>query len=142
MDARRSGSLHVLRLDRGESLLDALQAYIGREGIAGGSVVGIGALERSELGWFDRDRREYVRRVFPEPRELLNLTGTISRLDGRPFVHAHATLGGPAFDVVGGHLFAGTIAVTGELVIREATVASRRAPDEATGLKLLQFDDP
>jgi predicted DNA-binding protein with PD1-like motif len=142
MDARKNGKVHMLRLDRGEPVLASLHEYIGREGILGGSIVGLGALEATEIGYFDPARRSYDRTTIPEARELLSLVGTISRLDGKPFVHAHVTLGAPDHSVVGGHLFEARVAVTGEFVIDEATIASRRELDDATGLKLLRFDEP
>jgi uncharacterized protein len=140
MDARNSGRVHIVRLDRGEPVIASLLDYLGRRRILGGSIVGLGAVEAAELGVFDPRRREYDRTVLAEPRELLSLLGTISRLDGRPFVHAHVVLGNPDLSVVGGHLFEARVAVTGEFVIDAAPIASRRALDEATGLKLLRFD--
>ncbi|MBI5502437.1 MAG: DNA-binding protein [Deltaproteobacteria bacterium] len=140
MDARKKGNEHVLWLDRGEPVVASLQEYIGRAGIRGGSVVGLGAVEAAELGTFDPVRRTYDRTTIPGPRELLSLVGTISRLDGRPFVHAHVTLGAPDFSVVGGHLFEARVAVTGEFVIHEAAIDSSRILDDATGLKLMRFE--
>jgi predicted DNA-binding protein with PD1-like motif len=140
MDARRHGNTHVVRLDRGEPVLATLQDYVGRRRIRGGSVVGLGAVEQSELGYFDPVRRAYDRRTIPEPRELLSLVATISRLDGKPFLHAHVTLAAPDHTVVGGHLFEARVAVTGEFVIHAAAIASQRRLDEATGLKLMDFD--
>jgi uncharacterized protein len=142
MDARKNGKVHMLRLDRGEAVLASLHQYLGREEIRGGSIVGLGALEATEIGYFDPVRRSYDRTTIAEARELLSLVGTISRLDGKPFVHAHVTLGAPDHSVVGGHLFEARVAVTGEFVIDEAAIASRRELDDATGLKLLHFEEP
>ncbi len=141
MEARKSGRVHVVRLDKGEPVIASLHEYIGRCGILGGSVVGLGAVEAAEIGYFDPQRRTYDRTTIPAARELLSLVGTISRLDGAPFLHAHVTLAGPDHAVVGGHLFEARVAVTGEFVIDEAPVASSRILDDATGLKLLRFAD-
>jgi len=139
MDARKSGRVHVVRLDKGEPVVASLQAYLGEHRIRGGSVVGLGAVEAAEIGYWDAARRTYDRTTIAETRELLSLVGTISRLDGAPFVHAHVTLAGPDHSVVGGHLFEARVAVTGEFVIDEAPIASARVLDDATGLKLLRF---
>ena len=139
MEARKSGRVHVVRLDKGEPLLASLHEYIGRRKILGGSIVGLGAVDAAEIGYFDPQRKAYDRTNIPEPRELLSLVGTISRLDGAPFVHAHVTLAAPDHSVVGGHLFEARVAVTGEFVIDEAPIASGRVLDDATGLKLLRF---
>jgi uncharacterized protein len=139
MEARHDGAIHVVRLDRGEPVLASLQAYVGAQGIEGGSILGLGAVRDAELGYFHPDERAYHRRRFPETRELLNLTGTISRLDGAPFVHAHVQLADENHVVVGGHLFEAVVAVTGEFVVHAAAVPSRRLADDDTGLKLLRF---
>ncbi len=141
MEARKSGRVHLVRLDKGEPVLASLHAYVARRKILGGSIVGLGAVEAAELGFFDPLRRTYDRTTIAEARELLSLVGTISRLDGAPFVHAHVTLAGPDHAVVGGHLFEARVAVTGEFVIDEAPIASSRVLDDATGLKLLRFAD-
>jgi hypothetical protein len=141
MEARKSGRVHVVRLDKGEPVLASLHEYLGRRKILGGSIVGLGAVETAEIGYFDPQRQAYDRTTIPEARELLSLVGTISRLDGAPFVHAHVTLAGPDHSVVGGHLFEARVAVTGEFVIDEAPIASGRVLDDATGLKLLRFSE-
>jgi len=132
----------VVRLDKGEPIVAALHEYIGQQRIRGGSVLGLGAVEAAEIGCWDAARRVYDRTTIAEPRELLSLVGTISRLEGSPFVHAHVTLGASDHSVVGGHLFEARVAVTAELVINEAAVASSRVLDDVTGLKLMRFSDP
>ncbi|MDI7267588.1 MAG: DNA-binding protein [Myxococcota bacterium] len=139
MEARNDGRTHIVRLDRGEPVIASLQRYIGDKGIQGGSVIGIGSIEATELGFFVPGERRYDRRAFPEPLELLSFAGTISRLDGAPFIHAHVTLGGHDYGVVGGHLFEAKVAVTGEFAIHEADAASSRVLDDDTGLKLMRF---
>ena len=141
MDARKSGRVHVVRLDKGEPVVASLQAYLGEHRIRGGSVVGLGAVEAAEIGYWDAARRTYDRTTIAETRELLSLVGTISRLDGKPFLHAHVTLGAPDHSVVGGHLFEARVAVTGEFVIQEGAIASNRELDDVTGLKLMRFAD-
>lgn len=128
-----------MRLDKGEPVLASLHEYLGRRKILGGSVVGLGAIEAAEIGYFDPRRKAYDRTTISDARELLSLVGTISRLDGAPFVHAHVTLAGPDHSVVGGHLFEARVAVTGEFMIDEAPITSARVLDDATGLKLLRF---
>lgn len=142
MDARKHGSVHVVRLDRGEPVIASLLDYLQRTRILGGSIVGLGAVVDAEIGYYDPVRRAYERTRIPEARELLSLVGTISRLDGRPFVHAHVTLGASDHSVVGGHLFEARVAITGEFVIHAAAIPSVRAYDEDTGLKLMRFDAP
>jgi predicted DNA-binding protein with PD1-like motif len=105
--------------------------------IDAGSVSGIGAGYDWELGYFDRGTREYVRQAFAGEWEILSLSGNLAIKEGRPFPHVHIILGGRDFRTVGGHLFAGRVGATCELVIRKLPGYLSRTQDEATGLFLL-----
>ena len=127
----------MVRLDFGEEVIETLTAYLGEQGFEGGVITGIGAVHRTTLGFFDLPSREYQRREFPEEMELINFTANITRVDGAPFIHAHATISGADYAARSGHLFAATVAVTGEFFIWPAPLALGRSLDERTGLKLI-----
>jgi predicted DNA-binding protein with PD1-like motif len=101
---------YVVRMDAGEEVLASLADFVLREGIAGGSI-----------------------------SELVSLSGNITWVDGEdhPMIHAHVTLAGADFVAIGGHLFSGEIAVTGELFVIPTEVRLSRELDERTGLKLI-----
>jgi len=132
------GTRHLLRLDRGEEVLGSLADFAVQERLPGATLSGVGAVEQTELGYFDLRRREYVRRVFADEMELLSLSGNIAWWSGEPVVHAHVLLGGADYAAVGGHLFRATIAVTGEILVAVLDTPLERALDERTGLKLLR----
>lgn len=134
----RDGARHLLRLDRGEEVLGSLVDFAAREKLPGAALAGVGAVEQTELGYFDLRRREYLRRVFAGEMELLSLSGNITWWSGEPVVHAHVVLGGPDYTTVGGHLFRATIAVTAEIVVTTLDAPLERDIDERTGLKLLR----
>ena len=133
------GRFYLVRLDRGEEVIRSLADFVTRHELGGGSINGIGAVENTELGYFDLHSRQYDRRTFEQEMELISLTGNIAWADGEPVIHAHAVLGGADYGTVGGHLFSATIAVTGELyvtVLPDQRI--ERALDERTGLKLIR----
>ena len=136
---RRSDGRWVLVLRRGEPVVATVLGWVEREQIASGSLSGLGSIRDAELGYYDLDKREYLRRRWPGDMEVVNLTGNLARRDGQPVLHAHATLSGPDFAAVGGHLFEATVAVTLELEVRPGADAVRRAPDEETGLNLIHL---
>jgi len=129
----------VVRLDAGEEVRGSRAAVVVREGIAGGCISGIGTLRNTTIGYFDRERREYDKRRIDAEMELVSLSGNITWVDGEhhPMIHAHVTLAGPDFVSIGGHLFSGEIAVTGELFVIPTEVRIAREFDERTGLKLI-----
>lgn len=105
----------VLRLDPGEEVFESLQRFAREHDVRAGAFSGIGAVGEAELGFYVRERRSYVRRVFEGEHEILALLGNFSVLEGKPFPHAHLTLAGPDFVAHGGHLFRGVVTVTCEV---------------------------
>jgi len=69
----------------------------------------------AELGFFARETKTYVRRVFSGEHEVLALIGNFSELDGQPFPHCHLILAGPDFVAHGGHRFRGVVTLTCEV---------------------------
>lgn len=127
---------YCVRIERGEEVIEQLTAFATERGISAGSVSGIGAVMDSELGYYELETKIYHRRPFPEDHELLSLIGNFSRVEGKPYVHAHVTLGGADFKVVGGHLFKAVVAVTVELIVRPLAGEVDRRLDETCGLNL------
>lgn len=131
MQAQRTGWGWILRVDGGEELFETLRAFAEREHVRSGQITGLGAVGEAELGFFVRETRTYVRRVFPGEHEIGMLVGNFSELDGRPFPHCHLTLAGPDFVAHTGHLFRGVVTVTCEIcVVTDAAVARRVARPE------------
>jgi predicted DNA-binding protein with PD1-like motif len=129
-------SRYLLVLDRDEELVSTVTAFLEERKILGGTVSGIGALKNHTMGFFDVEKQEYLKRTFEENMELGNLTGTIGTVDGKPFLHAHATVCGPELIAFTGHLFKGEVAVTAELTVTDFETELPRAEDEDLGLKL------
>ena len=106
-----------LRLDPGEEIFASLMGFAEAHGIRAGSVMGIGAVGETELGFFHPATREYTRRVFRGDHEIGSLIGNLSELEGRPFPHCHLVICGPDFTAHAGHLFRAVVSVTCEIVI-------------------------
>ncbi len=128
----------VLKLEQGEDFVPMVVKGLGDLGVTSGIVLsGIGALRDFELGWFDPDSREYIRDRYEGSHELLSLQGTIT-LSSDPPIHVHASLANENQEVVGGHLFAGTVAVLAEVaVLRLDGLHLAREPNPKTDLKEL-----
>lgn len=135
---REPGKIHLV-LDVGDEVIPSLVDLAKQEDIPSASFTGIGALRDVTLGYFDVDKLDYLRREFPGSWELVSLTGSIAHSDGEPIVHAHACIGGPEFEVHAGHLFEGTVSVTGEIFLLINETKLQRAKDGDFGLKLLDI---
>jgi len=132
-------SRYLLVLDRDEEIVSTVTSFLEERGILGGTVTGIGAVKNHTMGFFDVEKQEYLKRTFEENMELGNLTGTIGAVDGKPFLHAHATVCGPELIAFTGHLFKGEVAVTAELMITDFETELPRVEHEDFGLKLFQL---
>lgn len=126
----------LLRLMRGEEIVSTLQRFATERQIPNALVLGIGAVEDVELGAYSLETHEYTRKRFPEPYELVNLTGNIGWANGDAILHAHVTLSDHDFATLGGHLFSGKVYVTVEIALWPGQSQLQRSMDEAMGLKL------
>ncbi len=117
----------------------AFTAFVEEHDIKAGTVHGIGAVNEAVLRFFDPVTKEYVDRSFSEQMEISNLTGNISRKDGKPYVHLHVTLGRSDYSALAGHLLTAIIHGAGEFVIEKFNGEVNRYYDENIGLNLYTF---
>ena len=76
------------------------------------------------------------------PFELLSLEGNVVPMDGQPLLHLHAILGTSYGQVIGGHLFKGTIFTTTELWFAKATGTKvHKDKSSETGLTELNVEE-
>ena len=130
---------YVVRMEKGEEIIDTLSDFIDKNKIKGGFVWGIGTVNNITLGYYDAQNKKYIKKTFEDDFEITNLTGNISSLNGSPLVHAHITISDSNFSALSGHLFSGIIAVTAEFVIFSTENKIERALDPQTGLNLLKL---
>lgn len=129
----------VLVLDRGEEVVATVTDFLAEKGIRGGLLRGIGGLKNVTIAWYDLEKQEYVKRTFEENMELGNLTGTIGTVDGKPFLHAHATVSGAELIAFSGHLVRAEVGVTAELFLHFCDEELPRIRDEEVGLNLFRL---
>ncbi len=133
---RTKSGFYVIKLHRGDDPIKCLQEFAEIEKTAG-LVCGIGALAWAEIGYFDIENKEYLRKRHEGNFELLSFNGNIAYRNVEPVIHIHVVLGRQDFSTVGGHLFAGEISITGEIAILPwDTDEIERVPDDFTGLAL------
>lgn len=133
MKSRTVPGGYLLRLEKGEEALASLALFAGEHGIQCGFLQGIGAVNDLELGYFDTEAGDYRRRLIQETVEVVSLTGNVSLLDGKPFIHAHVAVAGPDQKLLGGHFFRGVVAVTLEIFIHVVPEQLTRKPDPDAG---------
>lgn len=132
---------YLVRIERGEEVTAALTDFLRERQIHAGTIMGLGGIGDAELGFYDLPSRAYLRQTIPGNLELIYYLGNITRVDGQPFIHAHAVVSGPDYIARSGHFFDAKVVVTGEFVIRPADWDVSRAFDDATGLKLMDIPE-
>ena len=139
MEYRRFNDTIILRIARGEEIIETVKAVAEREHIRLASVSALGATDDFTVGVYDVDAKRYDSKTFAGPHEIVSLTGTITEKDGAFYQHLHMSAGNRDCAVVGGHLNRAVVSVTCEMVIRILSGAVDRSPDPATGINLIRF---
>jgi len=139
MEYKKTKFGYLVRLLRGEEVIASLTSLAEKEKIQSGFLFGLGAVANPKLGYFDLNTKEYQSETFEGEFEIVNLTGNISQLAGKPFIHAHLTISDEDCRAWGGHLFSAYIHATGEITIIDFGIPLSRKLDQEIGLKLLDL---
>ncbi len=140
MEYRRFSDKIVMRVDRGEDIVEKLSELCSLENIHLGSVSGIGAVSSTEIGIFNVDTKEYFSKTFEGLYEVSNLTGNISEMNGKTYLHLHITIGDVKENkVYAGHLNRAVVGATAEIIISTIDGELDRQKDETIGLNIFNF---
>ncbi len=139
MKAKKSGSRFVVRLEKGEEIVECLKSFCEKQKIFCGSVSGIGAVNKVVLKFFDPETKEYFSKEFSGKFEVAPLLGNVSTMNKQPYLHLHISLSDSSFASFGGHLEKAIVSATFECIIEKFPGKIERKFDEKTGLNLLSF---
>jgi predicted DNA-binding protein with PD1-like motif len=117
--------------------MKGLLAFAKKHKLVAGHLTGIGAVSDAVIGYFDPEKKAYLRNREKGQAEVLSLTGNLALYDNEPFFHVHVALGQRDGSGRGGHLFETTVRPTVELVLTTYPRTVQRKIDAATGLPLL-----
>ena len=140
MQYKQDIDTYLISLDQDESIMKTLTEFCKDKNILNGELSGIGAIKDIELGAYILEKKEYVKKIFPDTWELSSLQGNILLKDDIPFIHAHITISDHHFNAKGGHLFEATIAVAGEFIIRKINLLTERQFDSNIGLACMSLN--
>ena len=133
----RAGRAFAGRLATGSDLVEELERFCAESDIRAAWISVLGAVSHAEYRYFDQEQKKYLDLASDTHHEIVSFIGNISILDGKPFLHAHASFADRDGVTVGGHLMRGCSVWVAEVTIREMTgVDLVRTPDELTGLNL------
>jgi predicted DNA-binding protein with PD1-like motif len=140
MKYRFDGYNWLVRLERGELLIENLTKLVRDESITGAWITGLGASEWAELGFYDLNGKSYKWKKLDQLMEITSLQGNVSWESDRPAIHLHATLSNNEMQAFGGHVKELQVGGTCELLLhRWYEGRLNRSDDPDTGLNLLEI---
>lgn len=138
MRFKKCGSRWLVRLDRGEELVETLGRFCSEHRIGAATVSGIGAADRLVLGYFETGTKKYHTFERQGDHEITALTGNVTTtLEGQVYLHLHVTVSDTECRAFGGHLSAARISGTCEVVLDPLEGVIERKFDPGVGLNLL-----
>lgn len=136
---RQSENTFIVSVANRAEISKALTAFCEEQNIAAGTITGLGAVDNVVLRFFDPATKKYVDKRFDEQMEISNLTGNVTRMNGKVYLHIHITLGRADYTALAGHLLTATLNGAGEFVIEKSEVDVERYYDETTGINMYKF---
>ena len=125
----------------GDEVVEGLKDFARRQELAGSHFTAIGAFSEVTLAYFNWESKQYIQIPVREQVEVLSLVGDIAlKPDGSPEVHAHAVVGRSDGTTLGGHLMAGHVRPTLEVMLVESPRHLQRKQDPESGLALIDLD--
>lgn len=139
MEYKRFGSTIVVRIDKGEEILENIKAIALKENIKLANINALGAVSEFIVGVFKTDEKKYYSNEFKGYFEIVSLTGTINTMNGEYYSHLHMSAGDDTGKVFGGHLNRAIVSATCEMIINIIDGNVDRYFDEEIGLNLFKF---
>lgn len=131
-------SSFLIRLDKGEEIIESLTDFFRANKLGFASVSGIGAASRAIISVFNTQEKRYIEQGFEGNLEIVSLLGNVSMADGMPRIHLHAAITGDDLNVHGGHLVSAKVSVTCEIVLAVHGEKVERKKDVETRLMLIE----
>lgn len=139
MEYRKFDDTYVVRLNKGEEVIESLKDLCKNENIELAEITGFGASNLVEIGVFNVNTKEYNTKIFEGMFEITSLIGNVTRKDGEVYLHIHINFGDEEGLIKGGHLVRSIISATSEIVVRRINGKVGRKLSNEIGLNLLEF---
>lgn len=141
MKYRFDGYNWLVRLEKGELLVEQLTKLVREEDIKGAWVSGLGAAQWAELGFYDLDSQKYKWKKLDQLLEITGLQGNVAWNDGEPALHIHGSFSDREMRTFGGHVKELQVGGTCEVLLHRwyEHEGLRRVQDDKAGLRLLDI---
>ena len=129
----------IVRMDKGEDIVEQVKNVALKEKIKLASISALGAINEFTVGVFKTKEKKYYANEFKGDFEIVSLTGTINTMNDEYYSHMHLSAGNDQGQVFGGHLNKAIVSATCEMVIQIINGEVDHYFDEEVGLNLLKL---
>lgn len=139
MESKKFNNKYIVRLDKGEEIVEALKKFCKDNNIRLGSITGIGATNKVTIGLFETKTKKYISKELKGDYEIASLIGNITTMNEETYLHLHINIGDKNQNPFSGHLNSAIVSATFEAVIDAIDDLIDRKFNEEIGLNLLKF---
>ena len=139
MEYKRFDKDIVVRIDKGEEILEKIKEVAIRENIKLATVTALGATSDFTVGVFKTEEKKYYSNSFKGDFEIVSLTGSINTMNNEFYTHIHMSAGDEKGTVFGGHLNKAIVSATCEMFIHIIEGKVDRELNKDIGLNLFKF---
>ena len=139
MEYRKFGNTLVVRIDKGEEILESVKVLAEKENIKLASIQALGAINDFTVGVLDTATKQYKSNSFTGAYEIVSLTGTINTKNDEFYCHLHLSAGNDKGEVFGGHLNRAVVSATCEMIVTLIDGRVDREFSDEIGLNLFKF---
>lgn len=139
MEYRKFNNAYVVRINKGEEIVEKLKELCEKEDIKVAEITGLGASNLVEIGLFNVNTKEYKTTTFEGMFEITSLIGNATRKDGEVYLHLHINFSDETGNTKGGHLVRCNISATSEIIVNKIEGNVDRKLSDEIGLNLMKF---
>lgn len=139
MEYRKFNNSYVVRINKGEEIVEKLKELCEKEDIKVAEITGLGASNLVEIGLFNVNTKEYKTTTFEGMFEITSLIGNATRKDGEVYLHLHINFSDETGNTKGGHLVRCNISATSEIIVNKIEGNVDRKLSDEIGLNLMKF---
>ncbi|MBQ1827529.1 MAG: DNA-binding protein [Erysipelotrichaceae bacterium] len=139
MKYRRFENTIVVRIDRGEEILEKMKEVAVKENVKLANVNALGATDDFTVGVYNVDEKKYYSNSFKGAFEIVSFSGSINSMNSEYYAHIHMSAADDKGRTFGGHLNRAVVSATCEMFIEVIDGEVDRFHDEETGLNLFDL---
>ena len=128
----------VVVLEKGDEAVECLTRFAHEQALSASQLTAIGAFSDAVVGFFDWEKKDYIRIPVEEQVEVVALLGDVALDKGEPKLHPHIVLARRDGSTVGGHLLEGHVRPTLEVILTESPAHLQKHHDAESGLALIR----